>query len=211
MTKRPVIPTANQSYEETTVAGRNGSFYRENGYEDVPMSVEFNFLNKDGIKQQLRKVKAWLMNKSTISFSDDPNFFRKIKTLEISDTENDIVAYSKFSVSFVLDPFEYEITDIVNLTTTAVLNNTGTIESEPLIKIYGTGNINVMVNSEIFTVNSMTDYVTIDCELQEAHRNGISKNNMMVGEFPIFIPGVNNISFNGAITKIEIEPRWRYL
>ena len=36
-------------------------------------------------------------------------------------------------------------------------------------------------------------------------------NSSMSGDFPLLVPGNNAISWSGDVTKIEIQPNWRYL
>ena len=36
-------------------------------------------------------------------------------------------------------------------------------------------------------------------------------NSAMSGEFPILKPGMNAISWSGDVTKVEVNPNWRYL
>jgi phage-related protein len=84
-----------------------------------------------------------------------------------------------------------------------------------MLKIYGQGDLGITVNDKAFLLKAVTDYVTVDSEIMNCYKEDLgvltSKNNSMIGEFPIFVPGENSISWTGNITKIEITPRWRWL
>ena len=54
-------------------------------------------------------------------------------------------------------------------------------------------------------------YVTIDSDKQDAYVDAVLKNRSMNGDFPILKVGKNNITWTGAITKIEVVPNSRWL
>ena len=68
-----------------------------------------------------------------------------------------------------------------------------------------------MVGTVIVELEGITGSITLDSELQEAYSGTTSMNSAMSGEFPILKPGVNAISWSGEVSKVEIQPRWRYL
>ena len=78
----------------------------------------------------------------------------------------------------------------------------------------GSGTVGISLNgSSIFTYtfpNNETE-VIIDSLEEEAYLNGVLKNRNMTGEFPILEVGQNTISWSGTLTKIEIEPKSRWL
>ena len=56
--------------------------------------------------------------------------------------------------------------------------------------------------------SEISDFVVLDCDLQDAYKNLENKNSTMTGSFPGLAPGENIVTFSGGITKIEIIPRW---
>ena len=48
-------------------------------------------------------------------------------------------------------------------------------------------------------------------ELQEAYCGVTSLNSAMSGDFPNLLPGNNAVSWTGNVTKVDIQPNWRYL
>lgn len=79
----------------------------------------------------------------------------------------------------------------------------------PLIRVYGTAPGTLTVGNTIVQINAISEYVDIDCELQDAFKGSINCNgNVYAPDFPALSPGGTGINFSGGITKIEIKPRW---
>jgi phage-related protein len=79
--------------------------------------------------------------------------------------------------------------------------------------IYGTGTVGVKVNGVLACTLTITDNITLDCEEQEAYKGTIatSQNRQMVGDFPVFVPGVNVLTFTGTVTEVKTIVRSRWL
>ena len=45
----------------------------------------------------------------------------------------------------------------------------------------------------------------------EAYKGVTSMNGCMGGDFPTLLPGQNAISWTGNVTKVVVQPNWRYL
>ncbi|HDR7713029.1 TPA: phage tail protein [Bacillus cereus] len=211
MVDRPNIPTAKKKVEFIEIDGReSGALTKEKGYEDVEFTVEFNLLEDENIKPLLRKIKAWIMSAKIVSFTDD-YVYRKIKSVEIGDIENEIEEYGKFQVTFKSDPYEYAIEQPFTLTTPATIMNQGTLHSLPKLTIYGTGNITIQINGISFQIKGVNPSVIVDSDLMECYYNTTPMNDKMVGKFPIFKEGENTISWTGSVDMVDIETRWRYI
>lgn len=210
---RPSIASADKKYETTEVEGRDGSLTRFLGYEDLKFSLNFNILFQDDIKQKLREIKGVLASADTLSFDDSPNFYYKIKQAQISETESVIKASGVFSVDFVAEPFEYQKTSSTAYTTKPIsLTNQTTTTALPLIKVTGTGTVVLSVNGTGITLTGLTSSIVLDSELQEAYTGlTTNMNSNMNGNFPVLKIGSNSISWTGTVTKVEIDPRWRWL
>ena len=210
---RPSIPSADKKYETIEVEGRDGALTKFIGYQDLKFSLKFNILFQSDIKQKLREIKGLLSVAKTLAFDDSPNFFYKIKRCQISDTETIIKQSGVFSVEFIADPFEFESSSVLeyeNPSNLLIRNNT-TYFSQPVLKIFGQGNIKLYVNDELVEVKNINEGIVIDSEMQEAYYNNDNINHQMLGDFPIFGIGENKIRTEGNIDKIEILPNWRWL
>lgn len=210
---RPNIPSANKRYESTEVEGRDGSLTRFLGYEDLKFSLNFNILFQSDIKQKLREIKGVLAQSGTLSFDDSTNFYYKIKQAQISETESVIKASGVFSVEFVAEPFEYQKTSSTAYTTKPIsLTNQTTAEALPIIKVSGTGTVVLSVNGTGITLTGLTSSIVLDSELQEAYTGLTTNMNSSVnGNFPVLKIGSNTITWTGTVTKVEIDPKWRWI
>lgn len=211
MVDRPNIPTAKKKIEFIEVNGReNGALTKEKGYEDVTFTVEFNILEDFNIKPLIRKIKAWIMKAKTLSFTDD-YVYRKIKSVEIGDIDNQIEEYGKFQVTFIADPYEYSIEQPFSITTPVTFVNQGTLHSLPKLTIYGTGDITTQVNGISFQVKGVNTFVIVDSDLMECYKDTTPMNDKMIGKFPVFKEDENTISWTGNVSRVDIETRWRYI
>ena len=210
---RPSIPSANKRYESTEVEGRDGSLTRFLGYEDLKFSLNFNILFQTDIKQKLREIKGVFATAGTLSFDDAPNFYYKIKQAQISETESVIKASGVFSVEFIAEPYEYETSATGNYSVKSfTIANKTTTTALPVIKIYGTGTVVLNINGRGITITGLTSDITLDSELQEAYTGlTTNMNSSMNGEFPVLKIGSNTITWTGTVTKVEIDPKWRWL
>ncbi|MDF9622601.1 phage tail family protein [Bacillus cereus] len=207
---RPVIPTAKQKVEHIEIPGRHGSLTKKGAYENIPLKVKFNMLEKENIKLFLRRVKPWLLQGKTLFFTDD-DVYRKIKHVAIGDVVNEIEEHGEFEVDFTLDPFVYTEEVNLKLTKPGVMYNPGTMESEPKLWIVGNGTFRITINDVSFQIKDVNGSVVIDSEVLEAYTDTIAMNDKMIGDFPILKIGENKIEWSGAIQFMSIKPRWRYI
>ena len=121
-------------------------------------------------------------------------------------------------MNFDTFPFKYSVNaaadmidDLENNTT--VLNK-GTVYSEPKITITGSGNVVLTINEREYTINNLSGSITLDSEIMEIINLGgasyipPSMDNYL---FPRLEVGLNEISYSGNVSKISINPRWRWL
>ena len=89
-----------------------------------------------------------------------------------------------------------------------LLNPTG-IQAKPLITITGSGDITLLVGTQIIELEGFEDGIILDSELQEAYWNDTLKNSCMTGEFPVLGEGNTAVSWTGGnVTSVSITPRW---
>ena len=210
--ERVSIPAPQKKYEEIEVVGRSGKLIKELGYEDIEINVQFNFFETENIPKKIRQLTPLLLNTKTISFTDDNEVFYKVKKVSISDISREIRVFGFFNINFTLEPFSYLANSFpIKLTTGTKLTNLGTYESEPYIKITGSGNVTLNINNKELQLKAVDGYIEIDSEAKETHKSYESMNHKKVGDYPVFQVGQNSISWTGTVTSVEIEPRWRCL
>ena len=121
--------------------------------------------------------------------------------------------HRSFAVNFRSKPFWYQadVAPVTLTTSTSTIDNPGSVYSEPVITVYGSGEITLMVGMTIVELDGITDSITLDTPLMEAYKDMTSMNGCMSGDFPTLLPGQNAISWTGNVTKIVVQPNWRYL
>ena len=119
----------------------------------------------------------------------------------------------EFEVMFRMHPFWYA-DDVSNITLTAAGNvaNPGNVHSEPIITVTGNGNIILYVHDYAVFITGLSGSVTLDCSLKLAYSGTALKNGIVKMEtaWPRLKPGGNYITWSGNVSKVVIEPRWRY-
>lgn len=93
----------------------------------------------------------------------------------------------------------------LNTVKQALINNPGTVDSEPILNIVGSEDISVTLGSSTFSLQGLDDYVTVNTEVQDAYKDTQLRNNIMVGDFPTLSIGESNISWSGNVNRIEIQ------
>ena len=150
--------------------------------------------------------------------SNEPDKVYKCQIIEKIDY-NKLLRFKTATVKFYTQPFKYKkdepkVSLNINEETSIVVNNIGLEKSKPIIKLTGSGTVAIQLNgATIFNYNfpDNESEVIIDSIKEEAYLNGFYKNRNMTGEFPILELGENTISWSGNLTKIEIDPKSRWL
>jgi phage-related protein len=210
----PKIPRANEQYEVVPIEGRNGDLYINKGtYPDRTIVFTFSIVSED-VLLDYDEIETWFTE-----IDDNRLFWGKsdkcfiVKKITFSDLEQEFTSLGKIEVTFICEPFRSD-PDLISYEITSsgyVFYYEGNAPGEPLIKVYGTGNIQLTINGETMQVNNVTSYVEIDSKLMQVRNQDLtSKDNDTLGDFPLFSKGDNTISYTGSVTKIIVEYTNRY-
>jgi len=107
---------------------------------------------------------------------------------------------------YVSNPDEVTIT-----TSSAVVVNPGSVYSEPIIHVYGSGDFTLIVNDTFIELEGIENGIVLNSVIQEAYQGETLLNEKMEGDFPVLKPGNNLISWSGDVSRLVIVPNWRYL
>ncbi len=145
------------------------------------------------------------------NFQEDKKYIAQV--VNAIDYAQIFKVFSNFIIIFNCRPFKYSVSNaLISLTSAGSITNFGTIYSEPTIKVYGTGDGTLVIGSQVITLSSILGSLIIDSTIQDCYGDdGSNLNNKMSGEFSILNVGVNNISWTGGITALDITPNWRWL
>lgn len=212
VTAMPETVRAERRIESITVAGRNGSLHTDEGvYESYDRTMECALIKR----ARLDEITAWLVGSGEMAFSTEPDkVYRVTITNKISIAQM-MRVFQKFQVILDTQPFKYSVNaagDALELTAPTTIRNSGTVYSEPLITVYGSGDITLNINGADFPLYGVQESITIDSEMMEVFKGSTNQNSKYGGvDFPRFEVGKNEIRWTGNVSKIKIQPRWRWL
>jgi phage-related protein len=205
------MPATERIVQKIEVDGREGSLNILKGWKDCDISFKVALLGVD-IRNRYRNATAQIRNATTVYFSNDPTIFYKVKIATVGALEMKLTQLGEFAVTFNCAPFKYlRNVAMISRTTSGTVSNPGTVYSLPRLKVYGSGTRNLTINGKMITLNLLTSPLTLDSEIKECYFGDTAQNQLMTGDFPRLEVGSNTITLGTGITKVEIEPRWRYL
>jgi len=211
--KYPSIPIANEDYEEVLVEGRSGSLIINKGtYPDKKIPLTFTLLHKD-IYVKFDEIYEWLTNivDNRLVCSRKDRCYR-VKKVLFGNIEKEFRTIGEFEVTFICEPFSEDLDKTVYEITTNnfKFNYDGNAPADTLIKVYGSGNVQLTIDNETMQINNVTDYVEIDSNLlQVRNQDGTSKDDDL-GDFILLEKGEHTISYTGTVTKIILEYTTKY-
>lgn len=202
-------------YEEIEIPGRDGLLYKKKGYGDIDITIPFNFVSKspNAWDYDFRKVKKWInsFDDNKLKFSDDVEYFYKVKKVTIDTPERVLKKIGRFNVIFTCEPYIYLYTGEEELDLEKFIYNDGEV-SRPTFLIKGEGVLNLTVNGNLVKIN-VGQNLKIDTSLGLCYReNGTMNNSAITGYYESLYlqEGENNFDWNGNF-DIKIMPNWRYL
>ena len=212
--EQPPITIPAERATFTNVPGRPGSLTTLEGdavYDDLLLTAQS--LLPDPAK--IPAVTAWLRGGGKVTFANRPGGFYHARIVNQIPFEKVLRGnpHRSFSVNFRCKPFWYQenVPEITVTNSGTFITNPGSVYAEPVITVYGSGEITLMVGMSIVELDGITDSITLDTPLMEAYQGVTSMNSCMSGDFPTLLPGQNAISWTGNVTKVVIQPNWRYL
>ena len=210
----PPITIPLERSKQTNVPGRPGSLTQLEGddvYDDMILTATCFIADPE----QIPVIAAWLKGKGTVTFANRTGGHYNARIANQIPFEKVLRGnpHCSFAVNFRCYPFWYKdnVSDVTITTSGSTITNPGSVYSEPLITLTGSGDITLMVGTTIVELTDITTGIVMDCSLKEAYLGTVLMNDHMSGDFPALKPGLNAISWSGNVTSIVIKPQWRYL
>lgn len=211
---RPQRSQGDANGESVQVSGRSGRLWIGDGTWDNA-TAEVICIVPDG---DMDRVLAWLTGSGRLRFSDEPDRSYRARAIKgITRTQPYArFAAQKFTATFDCQPFRYLYPEpqSVAFAEAGDIENPGTAASCPKVWVYGSGDITLSVGSCLMAFEGVTGGVVVDSELMDVMN--LTETQLMNGcaqmdEFPQLEPGTNHVAWSGEVTKVVIEPRWRYI
>ena len=210
----PPITIPLERSNQTTVPGRPGSLTQIEGddvYDDMILTATCFIADP----AQIPVIAAWLKGKGTVTFANRTGGHYNARIANQIPFEKVLRGnpHCSFAVNFRCFPFWYKdnVSDVTITTSGSTITNPGSVYSEPLITLTGSGDITLMVGTTIVELTGITSGIVLDCSLKEAYLGTVLMNDHMSGDFPVLKSGLNAISWTGNVTSIVVRPNWRYL
>lgn len=123
-----------------------------------------------------------------------------------------------YQMTYICEPFKrlaFPGDDIV-MTQNGSIEHPGTARSCPIIKIEGSGNIDLCFRgTDHFTVNGLESATPIIIDTDRMIATTVSglidKTGMTEGDFPYLYPGENALTWTGSVTQVTITPNFAFI
>lgn len=206
----PVPQSATMNFEYTSIAGRSTPIVLSLQTRNT-ISLTFTLQVKDFSKYN--QVYAWLNGadkQGKLIVSNDLGKYYKATCTTVKASEMSL-RFSSINITFTCEPFRYSMeNEPIIVTGSTSINVDGNYYSEPIIKVYGNGNGNLIVNGDTLAVY-VSEYLTIDTSRLLAYKDNVVALSQTAGTLPRLQVGDNTIDFNGGITSLEVYKNERWL
>ena len=163
-------------------------------------------------------VSAWLFGPAgyqRLEDDFDPEHFRLAHFVGPFDIENIMTRVGRAKIEFDCKPQRF-LTSGETPTTMIIpgtITNPTAFASRPLLLVTGGGvEGTVTINGTVFSISDTTVPIYIDCDSMNCYDgSGNNKNSIVsssTSEFATLAPGSNSIGFAGAVSTVQITPRW---
>lgn len=217
ISQRPTLTSPKRRVNIINIPGRDSNLrFDEKTYDDITLTVECSVKDGENLADKIDDIAVWLFEagESDLTFSFQPDKKYIAQVVNAIDFKQVYKYFSEFPIIFNCRPFKYAVeNNIVNIIETGTtINNLGTIESEPVISIYGSGDIVFKINGQQISLKGVSEKIIVDSVIQDCYDDlGDNLNGSMSGEFLKMKLGENIIEWSGNVTKVELLPNWRWL
>ena len=217
----PPVVKPQERITQVTVPGRQGDLMipeknDEPMFEPYLKTVTCCLMPGAGIHDAV----AWLRGSGTVTFGNEPGMIYEARIINQISFEKIMRGHEhrKFAVPFFCQPLkamaEASLPVTLNSSGSQIVNP-GDVVSHPQWIVYGSGVCKFSVEgcSDECQIDIGNDgYLIVDSELMIC-TNGSGKNrcSRMRAEYPLLNIGTNTVNWEGSITKIVVQGRWRWL
>ena len=213
--EQPPITIPQERSKQTSIPGRPGSLTTLEGddvFDDLTLTATC-YIRDPAL---IPSIAAWLKSGGTVTFANRPGGFYHARISNQVPFEKILRGnpHCSFAVNFRCSPPFWYVSNPDEVTITnssSVLPNPGSVYAEPIIHVYGSGDATLIINDSFVELEGIEDGIILNSVIQEAYQGETLLNEHMEGEFPVLKPGNNLVSWSGDITRVVIEPNWRYL
>lgn len=209
----PARSIPKRKMEIVSVPGRSGDLiFPQEAYENYDQTYS---VYVSAIRAKLHNIAGeiieWLSKSGYRRLEDsyDPEIYRMAYYSGGKDIENFFDEFGRAEIVFTCMPQRYmkygerEIYATNGMT----LRNPTMYPAKPLIKVTGSGNGTLTVGANTIALTGINEFLMIDSEAMDCYKGAVNENAKMSGNFPELRES-SVISWTGAITAVDIVPRW---
>lgn len=195
------------------IPGRSGSLTileDDDVYDDMLLTCTCIIDNTNSLPD----IAEWLRGSGTVTFANRQGGFYYARVVNQIPFEKILRGHPNrsFAVNFRCKPFFYlDDSPTYTLTKTSFLTNPGAVRAEPIITVFGNGNITLMVGTTIMELTGVNGSITLDTPRMEAYCGNVSENMKVSGEYPLLGTGATAVSWSGDVSRVTVQPNWRTL
>lgn len=200
-----------RNFQDVSIPNRGTLTLQQNDRADIQVDITA-YLFTDEDSADPRTIYEFISAAETLSTSKSEDFYYKVKRVLSILPAYQGHGKQAMTISFICDPYRYstdnEAIEITNAT--ATINNAGGVYSQPVWKLYGTGELTLTVNEDddnALVIPDVEGYVIADAEKMICHKDGTFMR--CSGLIPFLAAGDNYIQTNA--TKIEVIKNERWL
>ena len=202
---------AQPRFDNNTIYGANGDYPIYDGaYDGYDKTVSLYVVKEEEVQKILEQFNQ---QNNVVEFGHRPGSIFYADYASSSFRQNGIHAWT-LEIKLKMHPFRYQKnnTEVV-LTSNGTVTNPGTVYSEPVITVEGSGDVTLTIGKQIMQLKLDTK-ATIDCRHKRQNvydKNGNLKNTLRTrGGFFEIPTGISGVVLSGNITKVRIQGNWRY-
>lgn len=202
--------------EKEEIDGRDGDIVTKLGYAAYDKTISIGLHGDYNVDD----VISFFQTSGIIQFSNEIDKYYYFDTYDNIDF-NRLIRFKTANVTLHVQPFKFSAdeTPIVRETESEenyiTIRNIGNIYSRPTLKITGEGNIIITINdNQILSIDlPNTETTIIIKDMNAVNENGDYLNRLVTGNYDdaILKPGLNYLTVNGVVSKIEIEKYSRWI
>lgn len=188
------------------IDGRSGFLSIDRGtYEPFSMQAQCHARETADFDE----IKAFLDGYGTLTFDDEREYTAVINN---AIPFQKVQMFKSFAIQFMVNPISHDI----NPTTIDLLEDStfilgGTFKTNPVLEITCSGDVEITINNQSFTLNDADGTYILDCESKVITSNGLNASNIMLGDFPSFEIGENEVDIDGNVTSFTASYKKAYL
>lgn len=208
------VSEAKQRVDEIKIPGKNGLVFVTSGdFENRDANANCLVFAKPAITvfSEITRNYFTFSGYRNLELYDDPEHFYAAKLLAYPQIAQTKARAAEFMLDWSCKPQRFlksgrQVQDFT-LNGNFITNPTP-FTALPIVRVYGNDFCAISIGSAYLELYGVSEYVDIDCELQEVYRESTSMNHIMLGKFPTLPPGDTAVVIGTGVTKISITPRW---